>query len=218
MTRLASYAPLAALLLALPFGLHAAGFGLRGLVADLSGETRFFTTPLPNLLIFGHMAAGALATLLAPLQLVAPLRRRWPALHRRCGYAVLAAALVTGAGGLGYIALRGTIGGAPMSAGFALYGALLILAAIQTARHARARDLARHRAWALRLTVLALGSFLYRLHYWVWYAATGGHASNAAFTGAFDLANLVAFYLPYLAVLEIVLRRRRTAGARTHRG
>lgn len=203
----ATIAILAVLLLGLPFVLYAGGFGLRGLTSDLSGQTRFFTTPLANVLIFGHMAAGAVATLLAPVQLLPATRRRDPRLHRTLGYVTLAAAALTGILGLLYIALEGTIGGPLMSAGFALYGALLLVAAANTAYHALDRNRARHRAWALRLAVLALGSFLYRLHYWLWYAATGGAGSNGAFTGPFDVANFVAFYLPYLALLEIVLRR-----------
>ncbi|SFE56005.1 DUF2306 domain-containing protein [Roseivivax sediminis] len=196
-------------LLALPFVLYSAGFGLRGLTADLSEDTRFFTTPLPNALIFTHMATGALATCLAPLQLIERIRIRRPRAHRVLGYVTLGAATITGICGLGYIALKGTIGGTLMSAGFALYGALLLLAAANTAYHALDKDRARHRRWALRLTVLALGSFLYRLHYWVWYAATGGAGSNAAFTGPFDLFNFAGFYLPYLAALELWLRQER---------
>ncbi|WP_085793337.1 DUF2306 domain-containing protein [Roseivivax jejudonensis] len=206
----ASFAILAALLLSLPFILYSGGFGLRGLTADLSGETRFFTTPLPNVLIFGHMVAGALVTLLAPVQLLPVTRRRDPRVHRVLGYVTLSAAALTGVFGLLYIALKGTIGGPLMSAGFALYGALLLLAAANTAYHALDKDRARHRAWALRLTVLALGSFLYRLHYWVWYAATGGAGSTEAFTGPFDLFNFTGFYLPYLVLLELWLRQERT--------
>ncbi|ETX15449.1 hypothetical protein OCH239_16645 [Roseivivax halodurans JCM 10272] len=203
----ASFAILAVLLLGMPFILYSGGFGLRGLTADLSGETRFFTTPAANVLIFGHMAAGALVTLLAPVQLLPVTRARNPRVHRTLGYVTLTAAAVTGIFGLLYIALRGTIGGPLMSAGFALYGALLLIAAANTAYHALDKNRPRHRAWALRLAVLALGSFLYRLHYWVWYAATGGAGSNEAFTGPFDVVNFIAFYLPYLIILEFVLRR-----------
>ncbi|ETX30041.1 DUF2306 domain-containing protein [Roseivivax isoporae] len=207
MPRAPTLAILALTLLALPFVLHAAAFGLRGLSADLSGQTRFFTTPLPTVLIFGHMAAGALLTLLAPLQLLPATRRGGARLHRRLGYVILALAAVTGTFGLGYIGLRGTIGGPLMSAGFALYGVLLLVAAANAVYHALDRNLAAHRAWALRLAVLAVGSFLYRLHYWVWYAATGGAGSTPDFTGPFDLANFVGFYLPYLLLLELWLRR-----------
>jgi len=152
------------------------------------------------------MVAGGLLTVLVLLQLIGAVRRRWPRVHHVSGYLLAALALLTATGGLAYIAAKGTIGGWPMSAGFALYGALMGLAALQTLRFARARD-PRHRDWALRLVILALGSWIYRVHYGIWYALTAGAASNDAFTGAFDRVQVVAFYLPYLALLELRLRR-----------
>lgn len=209
MPRASTLAILALALLAAPFVIYSAVFGLAGLTRDLSGETRFFTAPLPSGLVFTHMATGAVATLLAPFQLIGRIRVKAPNVHRTLGYVTLTAAAITGIAGLLYIALEGTIGGPLMSAGFALYGALLLVAAANTAYHALDKDKRRHRAWALRLTVLALGSFLYRLHYWLWYAATGGAGSTPEFTGPFDLFNFAGFYLPYLVLLEIVLRRER---------
>ncbi|SIS67945.1 Predicted membrane protein [Roseivivax lentus] len=193
-------------LIAAPFALYSAAFGLRGLTSDLAAETRLYTTPGPNLAIFTHMIAGALITALAPLQLIPSLRARYPQLHRRLGYTLLTAAALTGLTGLIYIALRGTIGGPLMSAGFALYGVLLLVAAANTVYHAIDKATLRHRAWALRLTVLAVGSFLYRLLYGLWYWATDGLASNEAFTGLFDQLMFVGFYLPFLAALELYLR------------
>ena len=212
MPRLASWTGLAALgllwLMALPFVLYAGGFGLAGLAGDANGSRFFCPGRGPvNAAIFGHMLAGAVATGLAPVQLLGPVRRRWPALHRWSGRVLVAAALVSGAGGLVFIAARGTIGGWPMDAGFAVYGLLVLVAAAQTWRFGRARDLACHRAWGIRLFVLALGSWLYRLHYWLWYAATGGLGSQPDFWGPFDLVQNVAFYVPYLIIAEWAIRR-----------
>ena len=83
-----------AALLALPFVLHAIGFGWRGLSRELSGETYLFTPdgPVPNGAIFTHMLLGGLLTLLVPLQLVGPLRRRARAFHRWAGRGMAAAA------------------------------------------------------------------------------------------------------------------------------
>ena len=93
-----------------------------------------------------------------------------------------------------------------MDAGFALYGVLMILCAIQTIRHARART-SLHQIWASRLVILALASWLYRVHYGLWEITTGGIASNEAFTGVFDRIQVFAFYLPYLALYELWRRR-----------
>lgn len=196
-------------LLTLPFAIYAANFAQGGF-RDALPEPHYIQSEsvAANAFVFGHMAAGALVTLMVPLQLIAPLRRRFPVLHRWSGRFIVSAAIITAIGGLGYILLRGTIGGTPMDIGFALYGLLLLLSAAQTIHHARARRLALHYAWALRLFWLALASWLYRVHYGVWYLATDGLWSNPQFTGGFDLVQNFAFYLPYLLGVEIYLRRR----------
>jgi len=160
--------------------------------------------------IYGHMFVGGVLTLLAPLQLIPQIRARVPRLHHVIGYVVAPLALLTSLGGLIYIAAHGTIGGPLMSVGFALYGLLLGLAAVQTVRFARRRD-PQHQIWALRLIILALASWIYRIHYGIWYAATGGAASTPEFTGLFDQVQTFAFYLPYLILLEIWWRRRQSA-------
>mmetsp|Transcript_23572 Transcript_23572/g.41695 ORF Transcript_23572/g.41695 Transcript_23572/m.41695 type:complete len:166 (-) Transcript_23572:2324-2821(-) len=160
------------------------------------------------------MLAGALVTTLSVIQLAGPIRRRWPRIHRVSGRTLVIAALITGIGGLTYIGLRGTVGGTPMSVGFGLYGILMVIAALQTPRFAMAGDDARHRRWGLRLIVLGLGSWFYRLHYGLWYGttctiseATCGMGAASDFTGLFDQIQLFAFYLPYLLVLEVYLKR-----------
>lgn len=204
-TRAISTAVLAALfLMATPFAIYALRSGVEGF-SGVTQQARFLVpdAPFGNWLIFGHMVLGGWITLQVPFQLWAWPRRKWPAVHRAGGYVLLGASLLTGVLGLGYILGRGTIGGPAMNLGFALYGVLMIAAALMTLRAARARRFADHRRWALRLFVLAMGSWLYRVHYGIWYAATGGLASNDAFTGAFDLVQNVAFYLPYLLLLEV---------------
>ena len=186
---------------------HSAGFGWRGLTGTVSRTTYLWSeTPFANPAIFGHMLAGAALTALAPLQLIPFVRRRWPRIHRASGYLIAILALLAGIGGLLYMALRPTIGGALMTFAFTVYGGLVVLAAVQTLRFARARQFVRHRNWALRLFVLAIGSWIYRVHYGLWYTVTGGLETNRAFTGLFDQVNLFAFYLPYLLILEGILR------------
>ena len=197
----------------LGFATYAMVFGLRGLGLDLSSETYLYTPDSipPNLAMFSHMILGGLIMLLVPLQLVGRVRVRYPRLHRISGRVIVAGSIITALGGLGYIALRGTIAGPLMDAGFALYGGLFLVAAVQVVRLARAGDTPRHRAWALRLFVLIMGSLIFRLHYTLWYLLTDGLWSTEALDGPFDQVNYVAFYLPYLVMLEFWLRRR--AGA-----
>ncbi len=196
------------MVLALPFVFYALRFGLSGLTGDLSGSTHLFDRngPFSNLAIFGHMVGGAVITLLAPLQLVAPLRSRFPVIHRWSGYVIFAWAVLTAVGGLAYILARGTVGGPPMDLAFSAYGLCVLVAAIQTVRFARAMDFDRHAQWALRLFVLAVGSWLYRVHYDIWISATGGLWIEPGFTGAFDRVQLYAFFVPYLMVVELYFR------------
>jgi uncharacterized membrane protein len=194
-------------LLTLPFAIYAINFAQGGL-RDALPEPHYIRSdnPIANLSIFGHMATGAAITALVPLQLVPSLRLRLPALHRWSGRLIILAAVVTAVGGLVYIPLRGTIGGVPMNIGFSLYGALVLITALQTIRYARARRIADHNAWALRFFWLALGSWFYRVHYGLWYLATDGLWSNPQFTGGFDLVQSFAFFLPYLIGIEVYLR------------
>jgi hypothetical protein len=164
------------------------------------------------LTIAAHFAAGAAILILGPVQFIAGLRTRWPWVHRWLGRTYVFAALVTGLGGLGFIASKGTIGGAVMNIGFGLYGVLVLLAAIKTYRNARSRRWEEHRAWAIRLFALAIGSWLYRMEFGIWLnivaPAPLGHLAN--YRGSFDFVMAFFFYLPNLAVAELFLRAGRT--------
>ncbi|MFK7753044.1 MAG: DUF2306 domain-containing protein [Sedimentitalea sp.] len=198
------------LLAVFPFAQHAIGRGLQ-MNSVLEQASRLFHRGDngSNIAIYGHMVLGGALSFLAPLQLIGPIRRRWPVAHRVLGYALIGLALVTGLGGCFYVLTQGTIGGLAMDLGFGFYGACMVLAAVQTLRAARAR-MPIHRVWATRLIILALGSWIYRVHYGIWTLATGGIGIRADFTGPFDLVQMVAFYAPYLLIYE-VLRRRRPA-------
>ncbi|MEM8849765.1 MAG: DUF2306 domain-containing protein [Pseudomonadota bacterium] len=199
-----------ALLLALPFVAHSVTQGVDGLNGVEQREPTRFRHPdalLSNLGIFTHMIFGGVITVLALLQAVPHIRTRWPKLHRISGRITVVGALLTALGGLIYIATQGTIGGVGMNAGFTLYGLLLAAAATMTYRTARARNRAAHRRWGLRLVWLAIGSWLYRVQYGLWYALTGGAGSTEAFTGPFDQVMFVGFFLPHLLLLELYLRR-----------
>lgn len=203
------------MLMLLPFIIYAVHFGVRGLSSDLSAETYLYTAErwLPNLALFSHMLGGATITALVPLQLYTGLRSRLLRAHRWAGRLIILLSLTSALGGLAFIALRGTIGGRLMDVGFATYGLCLALAAAQTIRRARRGDLRLHREWALRLFVLVLASWLFRLHYVVWFLLTDGLGSTPDLTGPFDRVQVFAFFVPYLIGLEIYLRWQRRRGA-----
>ncbi|HTG37652.1 DUF2306 domain-containing protein [Sphingomonas sp.] len=159
-----------------------------------------------------HFLAGGILLLLGPVQLIGAVRRRAPALHRQLGRAYVVAAALAGVGGLAFIFGRGTIGGPIMDVGFGVYGALMLLCAIMAFNTARHRQYEQHRAWAIRLFALTIGSWLYRMEYAFWFLAAGGIGHNRGLNGWFDAVMVFFFYIPNLAVAELfirALRRRR---------
>ncbi len=165
-------------------------------------------TPLAAVGIGAHFAAGAVLLLLGPVQLIGAIRTRAPTIHRWTGRFYAFAAFAAGFGGLSFIALKGTVGGAPMTTGFSLYGALMVVCSVETVRNAMMRRMVIHRAWAIRLFALAVGSWLYRMDYGFWTLLTGnvGHAKD--FRGWFDFFMDFFFFIPNLAVAEMFIRAR----------
>jgi Predicted membrane protein (DUF2306) len=156
--------------------------------------------------IGAHFVAGATVLLLGPIQFVARIRASTPAVHRWIGRVYVAMCALAGLGGLGFIATQGTVGGAVMNVGFGIYGALMVIAAIATYATARRRIDDRHCAWAMRLFALAIGSWLYRMDYGFWFIATHNAGHTDHFRGWFDAIMAFAFYVPNLAIAELVIR------------
>ncbi len=160
-----------------------------------------------------HFAAGTVLLLLGPLQLISAVRERAPALHRWVGRLYALSALMAGLGGLAFIAVQGTIGGIPMDIGFSLYGALTAIAAAATFWHARAKRFEQHRAWAIRLFALVIGSCLYRMDYGFWILLGNNMGHTPTFDGAFDVVMAFFFYIPNLIVAEAFIRARQLRSA-----
>lgn len=153
-----------------------------------------------------HFAMGGIILMLGSIQLIDRIRNRWPAVHRWIGRVYVVASLLTAAGGFTFIIVKGTIGGTVMNIGFGLYGLLMFLAAEETWRHAVAGRMDLHRAWALRLYALAIGSWLYRMDYGFWLLLADGWGHVRGFTGPFDKVMAFFFYLPNLVVAELFIR------------
>jgi hypothetical protein len=95
-----------------------------------------------------------------------------------------------------------------MDIAFVGYGVLTFIAALQTIRYARLGKMEAHRAWAIRLFALAIGSWLYRMDYGFWFLFTDGLGHTKTFNGPFDYFMDFWFYLPNLAVAELFVRRK----------
>jgi hypothetical protein len=153
-----------------------------------------------------HFAAGGVILILGSIQLVDAVRVRFPAIHHWIGRVYVVACIFAAVGGLAFILMKGTIGGSAMNVGFGLYGLLMLIAAVATYRYAVVGDMARHRAWALRLYALAIGSWLYRIEYGFWVMLTDGLGHTKTFDGWFDRFMAFFFYLPNLLVVEVFVR------------
>ena len=165
-----------------------------------------------------HFAAGGIILILGCIQLLGAVRERFPVFHRWVGRVYVAASIFAALGGLVFIVVKGTIGGVLMDVGFVGYGVLTFLVAIQTIRYARMHNFEKHRAWAIRLFALAIGSWLYRMEYGFWFVFMNkaGHASD--FTGPFDYFMDFFFYLPNLLIAELFIARKQIIGNRLVEG
>jgi len=95
--------------------------------------------------------------------------------------------------------------------------------AFMTVQHARRRERERDWQWALRFFVLAIVSWLYRVHCIALHcialscaaqhATTGDLALGKDFRGLFDPIQNFAFFLPYLIALEIYFGSRQQLAA-----
>lgn len=186
-------------------------------VALIRGNTAQWNEVLPGLYdtrtesatlgIGLHFAAGGIILILGCIQLIDGVRSKYPALHRWLGRLYVLASVLVAIGGLTFVFLKGTIGGTLMDIAFTGYGVLMLLAAFETYRHARAGRFERHRAWAIRLFALAIGSWLYRMDYGFWLLFTDGLGHTSNFTGPFDYFMDFFFYLPNLLVAEVFIGR-----------
>lgn len=203
---------------ALLFGLYILAFYVMALTnGDLSNWNEVLPglyqedRPVATIGIGLHFAAGGIILILGSIELIKAVRTRYPTLHRWIGRLYIIACLFTAVGGLTFIALNGTVGGTVMDIGFGLYGILMLLAAVETFRHAKAGRMETHNAWAWRLYALAIGSWLYRMDYGFWFLLADGAGHTSDFHGWFDQIMAFFFYIPNLIIVELLIRGRNIA-------
>lgn len=161
---------------------------------------------IANLGIGLHFAMGAVLVLAWPILLSARIRARHRAVHRWTGRVYVASGLLAGIGGLSFILAHGAYTPAA-SVAFGLWGALLMLSSAMAYLHARAKRFDQHRAWAIRLFALVLGSWLFDLEFQAWRDMTGGAGIGEGHAmGPFDHAILYLFFVPNLLVAEFFIR------------
>jgi hypothetical protein len=160
---------------------------------------------IANVGIGMHFFMGAVLVLAWPILFSARIRARHRAVHRWTGRIYVTAGFLAGVGGLSFILAHHK--GSADHIALALWGSVMMLSAVMAYVHARARRFDLHRAWAIRLFAMVLGSWLFDLEYRAWKDLAGGigiGADNAY--GPFDYALLYLFFVPNLLVAEFFIR------------
>jgi hypothetical protein len=196
-------------------------YGLTALRGDFAAWNRvLFRGLVPgatmsNAALAGHILFAAVVSVVGALQLVPRVRDRFPAFHRWNGRVYLLAAVTQGVTGLYLLVFRGAAPGTIVEKiAIWISGVLIILCAAMALRYALARDFKTHRRWALRLFLVASGSWFFRVGFALTLVLFGPIGFDAAtFSGPLPAFWSFAEYLLPLAVLELYFQAQENPGA-----
>ncbi len=163
---------------------------------------------IANLGIGMHYVMGTVLVLAWPILLSSRIRARHRIVHRWTGRIYVTAGLLAGIGGMSFILTHGATF-TESSIAFGIWGALMMLCSVMAYVHARARRFDLHRAWAIRLFALVLGSWIFDVEYRAWEELAGGIGIGETGTiGVFDYVMFYAFFVPNLLVAEFFIRNK----------
>ena len=174
---------------------------------DETGLIQGFTVDdlVGNLAFISHTLLTAVICIGGTMQLMPPVRKRFPALHRWTGRTYLTVGAFMAIGGIWMIWGRGSrlteIGGW----GTTINGLMALVSIAIAFYFAKRREIDRHRRWAMRTFILLSGVWFTRLGYMAWAILTGGAGMSRSLDGPFDIFIAFGSYLLPLAVLEIYL-------------
>lgn len=161
-----------------------------------------------------HYFMGAVLVLAWPILFSSRIRARHRLVHRWTGRIYVTAGLLAGAGGLTFILARHT--GTWDHTAFAIWGAIMMLSAVMAYAHARAKRFDLHRAWAIRLFAMVLGSWIFDLYFRAWADLAGGVGfGDGTNRGWFDYVIAYFFFVPNLLVAEFFIRNQHRRAGRS---
>jgi len=168
-----------------------------------------------NIVFGSHVLFTVVVVVGGIVQLTPWLRRHAPALHRWNGRVYIVAAIALALGGTAMILTRGTVGSVWQQAATVINGAVILLCAGMAWQHARARRLAQHRRWALRLFLCVSGVFFFRIGLMAWLMAFRAPVGfdPKTFSGPFLTALAFAQFILPLLVLQLVFHAEATPKA-----
>ena len=165
-----------------------------------------------NIAIFVHLLLALVVTLAGLAQLLPAVRRAAPSVHRWIGRVYIASAFGIAFGSMYLMWVRGAVGDFSQHLGSTFNAILLVLFAVIALRHARARNLALHRQWALRLFMVMNGVWFFRLGLLLWLMIHQQPVGfdPKSFTGPFLTFLVFAQTVVPLAALELYFRAQRS--------
>ncbi len=176
----------------------------KGLFSDVSLEP---SELIASIGIGMHYFMGAVLVLAWPILFSSKIRARHRLVHRWTGRVYVTAGLLAGVGGLSFIFAHHT--GTWDHTAFGIWGGVMMLSSVMAYVHARAKRFELHRAWAIRLFAMVLGSWIFDLEFRAWEDLAGGTGigQNGA-RGWFDYAVAYFFFVPNLLVAEFFIRNK----------
>jgi uncharacterized membrane protein len=154
-----------------------------------------------NMAVFIHLAIAVIIMGFGPLQLIPIVRQRFPSFHRWNGRVYIATAIATCLAGFYMIWVRkadsGNLAG---DISITFDGILIILFAVVALRYALARDIVKHRRWALRLFMVVNAVWFLRIGYRLWIFLFNGPTQY--FDTFFSIWRYGQYLIP-LAILQL---------------
>lgn len=154
-----------------------------------------------NLMFATHALVAALVAFGGVLQLIPPLRMRFPAFHRWNGRVFLVAIVAASLSGMmmNWWRETGTVA-------ISINGVLILFFAWLAWRYAQRRDFVAHRRWAMRTFMVAGGVWFLRLGFFAWFAIAKGALKlpdevHTVFNAVWPFGS----YLLPLVILELYL-------------
>ena len=162
--------------------------------------------PLGNIAVALHLFLASIIVLGGPLQLIPKIQTHAPAFHRWNGRVYIFTAILISIGGIFMVWTRGVIGGLFSIIAISINAILIIIFAIMTWRAAVARQMSKHRLWALRTFMVVNGVWFFRIGFGLWIFINGGApGSTENLDGPFDRFLAYADFLLPLAFFEFYL-------------
>lgn len=168
-----------------------------------------------NVAVAIHLLLAVIIMVGGPLQMIPQMRHRAHSFHRLNGRLYITALFVTSVAGLYMIWSRGRADRVLQHLGVSLHAVLIMGFAVLALRYAIARDISTHRRWALRLFMVVIAGWFFRIGLLHWVFFNGRPAGFDPMTFTDPLLNFLSFadYLLPLAILEIYLRAKDRASA-----